>query len=100
MFYVGPIHDIFTTDDYVITGGKDGKVHFLTVRIENVLTIDMGKVARSVADSQGKPLAHFDGKAPCIRAIYMSGSRLLIGTKVGLCAQSAFHSRSGLDSET
>jgi len=26
----GPVHDIFVNDEYVVTGGKDGKVHFHT----------------------------------------------------------------------
>jgi len=56
-----------------ITGGKDGKVNFFTQYMERVFTIDMAKVVETITDLQGKPLCCYDGKAPCVKAIFMVG---------------------------
>mmetsp|Transcript_56787 Transcript_56787/g.179562 ORF Transcript_56787/g.179562 Transcript_56787/m.179562 type:complete len:888 (-) Transcript_56787:309-2972(-) len=79
----GPVHDITITQDYIITGGKDGKVNFFTPYMERVFTIDMCKAVESMVDIQGKPLCYYDGKAPCVKAVYMEGTQLLVGTKSG-----------------
>ena len=77
----GPIHDMFVTNDYIITGGKDGKVHFFTQYVEKVFTIDMAKVVETITDLQGKPLCCYDGRAPCVKSICMEGTQLLVGTR-------------------
>ena len=65
------MHDIFVNDDYILTGGKDGKVNFFTQYMEKVFTIDMAKVVETITDLQGKPLCSYDGKAPCIKSLFM-----------------------------
>ena len=75
------MHDIFVTEDYIITGGKDGKVNFFTQYMEKVFTIDMSKVVETITDMQGKPMCYYDGKAPCVKAVFMEGTSLLVGTK-------------------
>lgn len=77
----GPVHDIFVNEDYIVTGGKDGKVNFFTQYMEKVFTIDMAKVVETITDLQGKPLCSYDGKAPCVKSLFMEGTQLLVGTK-------------------
>ena len=79
----GPIYDMFVTEDYVITGGKDGKIQFFTQYMEPVFTIDMCKVAESIVDEQGKPVCYYDGGAPCVKSLFLSGVQLLVGTATG-----------------
>jgi microtubule-associated protein-like 6 len=75
------VHDIFVNEDYIVTGGKDGKVNFFTQYMEKVFTIDMAKVVETITDLQGKPLCSYDGKAPCVKSLFMEGTQLLVGTK-------------------
>ena len=77
----GPVHDLFVNEDYIISGGKDGKVHFFTQYFEKVFTIDMAKVVENITDLQGKPLCSYDGKSPCVKSIFLEGTQLLVGTK-------------------
>ena len=77
----GPVHDLFVNEEYVITGGKDGKVRFFTPYFERVFVIDMGAVAETITDLQGKPLCCYDGKAPCVRSVFLEGTNLLVGTR-------------------
>ena len=79
----GPVHDIFVTEDYIITGGNDGKVNFFTQYMEKVFAIDMSKVAESIIDDQGKPVCYYDGRAPCVKSLYLSDVQLLVGTSTG-----------------
>lgn len=79
----GPVYDIFVTEDYVITGGGDGKIHFFTQYMESVFTIDMSEVAEGIIDEHGKPVCYYDGKAPCVKSLYLSGVQLLVGTATG-----------------
>ena len=39
----GPVHDIFVNDDYILTGGKDGKVNFFTQYMEKVFNKQAAK---------------------------------------------------------
>ena len=77
----GPLHDMFVNEDYIVTGGKDGKVHFHTQYFERAFTVDMARVVETVTDAQGKPLCCYDGKTPCVKAVCLEGTRLLVGTK-------------------
>lgn len=79
----GPVHDIFVTEDYVITGGGDGKINFCTQYMEKVFTISMSQVAESIIDEHGKPVCYYDGRAPCVRSLHLSGVQLLVGTATG-----------------
>ena len=77
----GPVHDIISTDEYVVSAGKDGKVHFHNQSMENVFTIDMAKVLENTVDVQGKPLSFYDARAPCVRSVCMRDERLLVGMR-------------------
>ena len=77
----GPVHDMFVNEEYIVTGGKDGKVHFHTEYFERAFTVDMARVVETVTDAQGKPLCCYDGKTPCVKAVFLEGTQLLVGTK-------------------
>ena len=77
----GPINDIMITEDYIITGGKDGKVHYFSLYFEKVFTIEMAKVAQTMTDENGRPICYYDGKTLCVRAMFMDGTNLLVGLR-------------------
>ena len=79
----GPVHDLFVTEDYVITGGGDGKIHFFTQYMEKVFTIDMGSVGETIIDDRGKPVCYYDGHSPSVKSLYLAGVQLLVGTANG-----------------
>ena len=56
--------------------------------MESVFTIDMCKVAESIVDEQGKPVCYYDGGAPCVKSLFLSGVQLLVGTATGNCMNS------------
>jgi len=72
---------LMVTDDYIISGGKDGEVNFFTPYIEKIFTIDMAKVVEGLTDAQGKPVSFYDGKAPCVKSLCMEGTQLLVWLK-------------------
>ena len=53
----------------------------MTHYFEIAFTVDMGRVVETITDSQGKPLCCYDGKTPCVKAICLQGTSLLVGTK-------------------
>jgi len=79
----GPVHDLFISEDYIISGGKDGKINFFTQYMEKVFSVDMGQVVESIVDDQGKPVCYYDGKAVCVKSLYLDGVQLLVGTATG-----------------
>jgi len=81
MIHQGPVNDMMLTEDYIITGGKDGKINFFDLNFDKIFTVEMSKVAQSMNDENGRPICYYDGRSLCVRAIYMDGTNLLVGLR-------------------
>eukprot|EP00898_Chlorokybus_atmophyticus_P002667 jgi/Chlat1/3400/Chrsp23S03816 len=79
----GPVHEITFAADYIISGGKDGKVNFYNPFMELRFSIDMSKSSASLVDDQNHALSYPDGRSPCVKAIAYDSTRkrLAVGTK-------------------
>eukprot|EP00899_Mesostigma_viride_P008440 jgi/Mesvir1/17598/Mv08830-RA.1 len=79
----GPVHELVCSGDFIISGGKDGKVKCWSAYMELKMEVDLGKVVEVMVDGQGSMLSFFNGKSPCVKALSYDDSRkkLLVGTK-------------------
>ncbi|KAK3267854.1 hypothetical protein CYMTET_23613 [Cymbomonas tetramitiformis] len=77
----GPVSELIFCNDYLISGGKDGKVHFHNTFMINRFTIDLSKVCESLVDDNCNALCYSAGRACYVRALCMgeTSKKLAVG---------------------